>query len=105
THDMRHAATMHPELDEGDILMADCGFASFAHVALLYMRKVHGVFRCHQKQIVSFHVGRKCTQQQKPVKGMPRSRYVRRLGHHDQVVEYSKPTTMPKWMDKTTWAS
>ena len=105
THDMRHAATMHPELDEGDILMADRGFASFAHVALLFMRKMHAVFRCHQKQIVSFHVGRKHTQQQKSVKGMPRSRYVRRLGHLDQVVEYSKPKTMPKWMDKITWAS
>jgi Transposase DDE domain len=45
THDMRHAATMHPELEEGDILLADRGFASFAHLALLFMRKMHGVFR------------------------------------------------------------
>jgi hypothetical protein len=105
THDLRHAATMHPELDEGDILMADRGFASFGHVALLLKRKIHAVFRCHQKQIVSFHVGRKHTQQRKGLKGLPRSRYVRRLGHHDQVVEYVKPATKPKWMDKTTWAS
>jgi hypothetical protein len=29
THDMRHAATMHPELQEDDVLIADRGFASF----------------------------------------------------------------------------
>jgi len=105
THDLRHAATMHPELDEGDILIADRGFASFAHLALLFMRKMHALFRCHQKQIVSFRVGRQHTRQRKPLKGLPRSRYVRRLGRHDQVVEYVKPKTMPKWMDATTWAS
>src|SRR5713101_9882066 len=65
THDMRHAATMHAELDEGDILVADRGFASFAHLALLFMRKMHAVFRCHQKQIVNFRVGRKHTKQRK----------------------------------------
>jgi hypothetical protein len=105
THDLRHAATMHPELDEGDILIADRAFASFAHVALLFMRKMHALFRCHQKQIVSFRVGRQHTQQRKPIKGLPRSRYVRRLGRHDQVVEYTKPKTKPTWMDQATFAT
>jgi hypothetical protein len=104
THDMRHAATMHPELQEGDILLADRGFASFAHFALLCQRKMHAVFRCHQRQIVSFRVGRKHTQQRKARKGLPRSRYVRRLGHRDQLVEYHKPTTKPVWMDKAAFA-
>src|ERR1700737_3222701 len=80
THDMRHAATMHPELEKGDILLADRGFASFAHLALLFMRKMHGVFRCHQQQIVNFRVGRKHTSHRRPKKGLPRSRYVKRLG-------------------------
>jgi hypothetical protein len=104
THDMRHAAVMHPELDAGDILIADRGFASFAHLALLFQRKMHAVFRCHQKQIVSFRVGRKHTGQRKSRKGAPRSRYVQRLGRWDQLVEYVKPTTKPKWMDDVTWA-
>lgn len=30
THDMANAADMHPEMREGDILIADRGFASFA---------------------------------------------------------------------------
>jgi hypothetical protein len=105
THDMRHAPTMHPELAEGDILLADRGFASFAHLALLFLRKTHGVFRCHQKQIVDFRVGRKHTKKSKPRKGMPRSRYVRRLGRWDQLVEYVKPKEQPAWMDDETFAA
>jgi hypothetical protein len=103
THDMRHTPLMHAELDEGDILLADRGFASFAHLALLFLRKMHAVFRCHQKQIVSFRVGRKHTGQSKPKKGLPRSRYVRRLGRWDQLVEYTKPKSKPVWMDDATW--
>ena len=105
THDMRYAATMHPEMQEGDILIADRGLASFAHLALLFLRKMHGLFRCHQKQIVSFRVGRQHTRQRKPAKGMPRSRYVRRLGRWDQLVEYSKPKTKPTWMDEAAFAA
>jgi hypothetical protein len=105
THDMRHAATMHPELDAGDILLADRGFASFVHLVLLFLRDMHGVFRCHQKQIVNFRVNRKHTDKNKPKKRMPRSRYVKRLGRYDQLVEYVKPKTRPKWMDAGTYAS
>jgi hypothetical protein len=104
THDLRYAATMHPELQEGDILIADRGFASFAHLALLFQRKMHAVFRCHQKQIVNFRVGRKHTKQSQARKGLPRSRYLRRLGHRDQLVEYHKPRTVPVWMDKAAFA-
>lgn len=105
THDMRHAATMHPELEQGDILLADRGFASFAHLALLFMRKMHGVFRCHQQQIVSFREGRKHTNKNHPKKGLPRSRYVLRLGRWDQLVGYIKPKGKPKWMDDDTLAT
>jgi hypothetical protein len=104
THDMRHAAAMHPELEKDDILLADRGFASFAHLALLSQRELHGVFRCHQQQIVNFRVGRKHTSQRRPKKGLPRSRYVKRLGRRDQLVEYSKPREKPKWMDNDTFA-
>jgi hypothetical protein len=103
TSDMRHIARMHLDMREGDILLADRGFASFAHLALLFMRNMHAVFRCHQKQIVSFRVDRKHTKGSKPKKGLPRSRYVRRLGRWDQVVEYTKPKEIPAWMDKETY--
>jgi hypothetical protein len=105
TSDFRHTPTMHPEMAEGDVLLADRGFASFAHLALLFLRKMHAVFRCHQKQIVNFRVGRKHTGQRKSQKGLPRSRYVRRLGRWDQLVEYTKPTKKPAWMDEATWTT
>lgn len=105
THDLRHAATLHPELEEGDILLADRGFASFAHLALLLLRNLHAVFRCHQQQIVDFRVGRKHTSRRRPKKGMPRSRYVKRLGRWDQLVEYTKPKEQPRWMGDATFAS
>jgi hypothetical protein len=104
THDMRHAATMHPELEEGDILLADRGFASYTHLVLLFLRQMYGVFRCHQRQIVNFRVNRKHTKKRKPKKGMPRSRYHQRLGKYDQLVEYIKPLDRPKWMDAATYA-
>jgi hypothetical protein len=104
THDLRNAPLMHPELEASDILLADRGFASYAHLALVLTRGIHAVFRCHQRQIVDFRTSRPHTSQRKGRKGMPRSRYVRRLGHWDQIVEYTKPTTKPKWMDDDTWA-
>jgi len=105
THDMRYAASMHPELEEGDVLLGDRAFAAYAHLALLSMRKMFGVFRCHQRQIVSFRRGRKHTRQRKPQKGLPRSRYLRRLGRRDQLVEYSKPLQKPRWVDEAQWAT
>src|SRR5262249_36590377 len=83
---------------------ADRGFASFAHLALVLKRKIHAVFRCHQRQIVSFRVGRKHTGRRRPQKGLPRSRYVRRLGRRDQLVEDTKPATRPEWMEEIAYA-
>ena len=71
---------------------------------MAFTRRIHAVFRCHQKQIVSFRVGRRHTGQKEARKGFPRSRYVRRLGRRDQVVEYSKPLDRPAWLDANTWA-
>jgi len=78
TSDLRHTPSVHPEMAKGDILLADRGFASFGHLALLFLQQIHAVFRCHQKQIVSFRRGRKHTGHRKSSKGLPRSRYVRR---------------------------
>jgi hypothetical protein len=105
THDMAQAATMHPEMSAGDILVADRGFASFAHLGLIFLRKLHAVFRCHQRQIVNFRSGRRHTDRRRPRLGMPRSRWLRRLGRHDQLVEYSKPTSRPSWMNAESFAA
>lgn len=104
THDMAHAAYMHPEMEAGDVLVADRGFASFAHLALLLSRNLHGLFRCHQRQIVDFTPGRKHTGRRKPTKGKPRSRWLKRLGKGDQLVAYPKPKRKPTWISEEAYA-
>jgi Transposase DDE domain len=105
THDMAHAAVLHSEMSAGDILVADRGFASYAHLSLVFQRNLHAVFRCHQQQIVSFRAGRRHTGQRRPQAGLPRSRWLRRLGRHDQLVEYAKPRTRPQWLSAEALAA
>jgi len=110
THDMAKAWHMHPELQPGDVLVADRGFCSYAHLAQLMARGLYGVFRLHQKTIVSFRKGRLHIPPRrgrffKGARGLPRSRWVRWLGHLDQVVEYYKPVQRPKWIDAEAYAA
>lgn len=105
THDMKEAALLHPELQEEDVLIGDRGFCSFAHLALLRGRRLHGVFRVHQKQLVDFHSGRPDNGPgQRYQKGRPSSRWIKRLGKHDQLVEYFKPKKRPTWMTQEEYA-
>jgi len=105
TADLRYAALMHPELQEGDVLIGDRAFCSYAHLALLLGRNLHGVFRAHQKQLIAFHPGRSYKAPGDPnVKGRPSSRWVKRLGVCDQVVEYFKPKRRPSWMTPEDYA-
>jgi Transposase DDE domain len=101
THDMAHASDMVPEMRDGDILIADRGFASFVHLALISKQNRHAIFRCHQRQIVDFRHHRKHKVEGKGPKGIPTSRWIKSLGKHDQLVEYVKPKTKPKWMDQS----
>jgi hypothetical protein len=95
-----------PLLKAGDVLVADRGFCSFAHLAVLMGKGVHAVFRLHQKQIVDFTPGRAHAQpgQKRAPKGMPRSRWIRALGLSDQVVEYYKPARGPGWLSAVAYA-
>ena len=105
THDMKEAALLHPELEEEDVLIGDRAFCSFAHLALLRGRKLHGVFRVHQKQLVDFHADRPYNGPGQPYqKGRPSSRWIKRLGKQDQVVEYFKPKKRPIWMTRAEYA-
>jgi Transposase DDE domain len=100
SHEMAGVAGILPLLNAGDVLVADRGFCSFAHLALLVRKRVHAVFRLHQKQIVDFTPGRPHARpgQKRVPKGMPRSRWISACGLHDQVVEYFKPVERPEWM-------
>ena len=107
THDMAGIVGVLPLLKAGDVLVADRGFCSFAHLALLIGKDVHAVFRLHQKQIVDFTPGRAHARpgQKRAPKGMPRSRWIRALGLSDQVVEYFKPARGPGWLSAAAYAA
>lgn len=109
THDLSKTVQLHPELQAGDVLVADCGFCSFAHLALLLQRGVHGVLRMHQRTIVDFTPGRGHVLpgqgKSDHKKGKPRSRWLQQLGATDQVVEWFKPTTKPGWMSSEQFAA
>jgi hypothetical protein len=73
THDLAHAAATHDALEPSDILVGDRAFGSFAHLALLRQRGLHGVFRAHQRRAA------------------PQNR-------RDRFVIYPRPYTTPSWM-------
>jgi hypothetical protein len=49
-HDMRSVISLHPMLREGDILLGDRAFCSFAHLVLLQARGVFACVRLHQRR-------------------------------------------------------
>jgi hypothetical protein len=105
THDMSQVLSVHPALQPNDVLVADRGFCSYVHLALLLQRGAHGVFRVHQRQIVDFTPHRPFVMPTKGKndrkKGKPRSRWIKRLGKLDQVVEWFKPSDIPDWMEES----
>lgn len=108
THDMAQVAELHAELAAGDMLVADRGFCSYAHVALLVQAGLHAVFRLHQKQLVSFRIGRMHSPPRGPYKnwkGLPKTRWIKWLGTYDQQVEYFKPKELPAWLDARAYAA
>jgi Transposase DDE domain len=99
TGEMSQIEAVHPMLKPDDVLVADRGFCSFVHLALLAIRGVHAVFRIHQKQIVDFAPGRRHARpRQKGGVGLPRTRWIKQLGPSDQIVEWFRPTDRPAWM-------
>ncbi len=109
THDMSKTAELHPELQANDLLVADRGFCSYAHLALLLQRGVHGLIRIHQRTIVDFTPGRAHVMpgqgKADRKKGKPRSRWIKQLGATDQIVAWLKPTIKPRWMSSEQFAA
>jgi hypothetical protein len=105
SHEMAQSSAISRELEPGDLVMGDRGFCSYAHLALLRIRNVHGLFRIHQKQIVDFTPGRPGGRRgSKDLPGMPRSRWVLAQGESDQVVVWFKPKKKPSWMEAEEYA-
>ena len=106
THDLAQVQAVHPTLQRGDVLVADRGLCSYAHLALLVQAGVHAVLRVGARQIVDFTPGRpfvKPRVRRTPaVKGLPRSRWLKTLGVQDHLVAWLKPTTCPSWLTRET---
>jgi hypothetical protein len=109
THDLAQVQAVHPRLQPGDVLVADRGLCSYAHVALLVQAGVHAVRRVGARQIVAFTPGRPfvlpSVRRTPAVKGIPPSRWLKALGVHDPRVAWLKPKTCPSWLARETLAA
>jgi hypothetical protein len=105
-HEMSQLAGPHGALRAGDVLMGDRAFCSFGHLALLAAMSVDAVFRVHQAQIIDFTPGRPCRGKsaKKYKRGIPSSRFVKKLGAEDQIVEWQRPANRPVWMTDQQFA-
>ncbi len=95
-HDLSQFIKLHPALRRSDIIVGDRNFCSYSHIALMCRRGVDAVLRLHSKQIVNFRPGRKYSAK---LKGLPRSRWEKKLGVRDQIVTWFKPESQPLWMN------
>ena len=75
--------TLHPILEEGDVLVLDRYFSDWCDIALLAERGVDVVVRKHQQRETDFRTGH-------------------RLGKDDHLISWPKPQR-PKWMDVATY--
>jgi len=100
TKDMTRAPEFHPALRCGDVLVGDRMFCSFGHIVTLAQRGVHCVMRMPKHQIVSFRAGRACTRVNHSEKGKPRSKWLKKLGPKDQLVQWPKPKASNRWMSR-----
>jgi len=100
-HEQSQVWRLHRLLGNGDLLVGDRGFCSYVHLAMLQLGGVLGLFRMHQGRIVDFRPRRKSRRRRQT--GKPHSRFVKRLGKHDQLVRWIK-SNRPKWMLPEQWA-
>ena len=106
THDLSQVAGMHARLSPGDVLVGDRAFGTYAHLALCHEQGIHGLFRAHQHTIIDFRPGRPHNEPgRKRVSGRPQSRWLKRLGRRDQLVEYHKPRECPSWLTPQQYAA
>jgi hypothetical protein len=109
THDLALVQAVHSSLQPGDGLVAARGLCSYAPLALLGQAGVHAVLRVGARQIVDFTPGRAFVlpslQRTAAVKGVPRSRWLKALGIHDQRVTWLKPKTCPSCLTQEPLAA
>ena len=91
TGDMTHVSEVQEALGAGDIVLGDRLFSNWGHFILLNRRGAYGLFKAHHTRRIEF--GR-CKDHG------PNRRWIAKLAHHDQLVQYRKPDHKPGWMSR-----
>jgi Transposase DDE domain len=105
THDMSQVTQLHPALEPGDIGLGDRGFCSYAHLALLGLKGVFGVFRIHQRKKVEFPFEEPSDSDAAAPRSGRLPGWLYRLGARDHVVAWLKPEQAPAWMTASQYAT
>lgn len=100
--DMGQASATHASMQEGDVLVGDRAFGSYAHFALLLQCKLHGVCRMNQSRIPATSRKSKKPRRRTP-RQSPTMRTVRDLGRGDLLVELMRDRPKPTWMHPDDW--
>jgi hypothetical protein len=104
--DLADVPALLEHLQPGDILVGDESFGGYGVLALLQRHRIHGVFPLAHMRIVDFTPHRDFSRedQRDTRPGVPHTRWLRQLGHRDQLVEYFKPSHVPPWITPALWA-
>jgi len=86
TNDFKRAAELHPDLQRGDVLVADRGFCSYTHLAQLHQRGAAAVFRLRATHSVNYRPTRPAA-----ARGRLECERLARCGRRDQLVLWRQP--------------
>jgi hypothetical protein len=101
-HELRIVQTLHNLLRPDDVVVADRLYCTYAYLAQLFSLQLHIVIRVPVgSRRVDFRPHRRHAEY-KHGKG-PQSIWIRRLGKHDQVVDWIKPGEAPSWLGRAIW--
>jgi Transposase DDE domain len=101
THDMAHAVEIAASLQAGDLLIGDCAFENYAHLALLSGRGIDLLSPIHQRRQVDLR-----RRHRRAGQGHLRDAVVVGVcGQQDCLVRLRKPQERPEWMSPKQFAA
>lgn len=104
SHDLDGIPALAPFIQKDDVLVGDRAFGCFVTLGLCRQRQADAVCRLNQGVLVDFTLERPHNQAgAAQVTGRPKSRWVKRLGDHDQIVVYHKPRAKSAILAREDW--
>ena len=101
-HELHIVQALRDLLRPGDVVVADRLYCTYAYLAQLFSRQLHVVIRVPVgSRRVDFRPHRRHAAY-KHGKGL-QSIWIRRLGKHDQIVDWIKPGEVPSWLGRAIW--